>query len=316
MKVRLRLESGGIAEGGGRRSLVQQRDDQKQKCRCDDDGAEMRVNQKHRNDKERRHRGIEKGKQRARHQEGAELLQIAQRLILPPIAVECCPGCRAKDRSPELGSDLNRGPHQDHAANAVENRLQQHRTDDQGGQHHQRVERAAGEHPVRNLEQIHRDGEYEDVGYDREDHHDHQVLPDRLDAGPEACGKIDRSEAFVEDAPSASAAAIAARRAAAIAGGPLVGLDGTAIAIDHDHARRRALLLHLGRRPDNRPLSASLRLLLALRRLPFHRYPIAQCKQGFRLGRCLVLRRRLDPGIGLGSWRPGPRCDAGCLSSC
>ena len=65
-------------------------------------------------------------------------------------------------------------------------------------QHHQRIERPAGQHAVGNLEEIDRDRQHQHVAGQREQH-DHQKVP--LDGAPprlEVVGEIDRTQALVE----------------------------------------------------------------------------------------------------------------------
>ncbi|MEZ0018257.1 hypothetical protein ABIE76_002904 [Sinorhizobium fredii] len=218
----------------------------------------MRVDQEDREDEERRDRSVEEGKQGARHQEGAKLLQIPKGLILAPVAVQRGAGSRTEDRRAELSGNLHRRPHQDHAADSVEYGLQNDRSDDQSGQHDQRVDRAAGQHPVRDLKQIDGYGEHQHVGGECENHHDHQVLLDRPKTGLEADGKIDWPEAFMED-PSASAstsATMAPAAGATLVGDAWLGLDRAAVAVDHHHARYRRLVLDFGPGLDGRLFEA------------------------------------------------------------
>ena len=105
----------------------------------------------------------------------AQLLQIAQRLVFAARTVERGMGRGAEDRRAELRRDLDRGAHQHESPDRVEHRLQQHRAADHDRQHDQRVERAAGQHAVRDLEEIDRDRQDQDVRGQRHHHDPGQV---------------------------------------------------------------------------------------------------------------------------------------------
>jgi hypothetical protein len=212
MEVGLDLGLVGLREWGRGRALVEQGEDEQQDRRDHDDEAEMRMDQEDRQNEDRCDRRVEERDQRARHEERPDLLEVAERLVLAPVSVQRGAGGRAQHGRAQLSCDLDRGAHQDEAPDRIEHRLQHDRADDDGGQHDQRVDRAAGQNAVRYLEQIDRDGEDEDVARHREDHDDGEVAPDHLDAGFEQRVEIDRAEALVEHSVPAAIAALAAAR--------------------------------------------------------------------------------------------------------
>ena len=134
------------------------------------------------------------------------------------------------------------------AADGVEDGLHDHCADDDDGQHDQRVDGAAGEHAVGDLEQIERYRQNQHVAGQREQHHDGQVPPDHAEPGLERGGKVDGPEALVEDAAATTAAStavdVAAGRAVG-AGQVLLGLDRAVVGVDHPGDRRRRVL-HFG----------------------------------------------------------------------
>ncbi len=119
-----------------------------------------------------------------------------------------------QDGSAELNLELHSGTHQDEAADGIHESLQQYRSENRDRQHHERIHRAARQHAVRNLKQIKRYGEKQDVDGDSEQHHHNHVAAHRGDALGKACGEIDRFAAFMK---AALAAATAAATAATIA---------------------------------------------------------------------------------------------------
>ncbi len=141
---------------------------------------------------------VEKRDQRARNQKAAQPLQVAQRLVFPPRPVQRGMGGRAEDRRAELHGDLDGGAHQDEAAQRVENGLKHDRPPDHEGKHHQRVDRAAGQHPIGNLEQVDRDRQHEDVGGAGQEHHEAQVAADRGHSLPQVLAKVFRADALVK----------------------------------------------------------------------------------------------------------------------
>ncbi len=196
-------------------TLVQPGDDEQHRAADHDDDAEMRMDEIDHHDEERHQRCIEESDERSRRQEGAQLLQVLQDLVVLAVAMQGCAGGGRKDRRAKLHLKLDSGAHQDEATDGVHESLQQNRAKHGHRQHDKRVHRAAGQHPVGNLEQIKRDGEQQDIDGDGEQHHHHHVAANGSDALGKTCGEIDRLAALVETA-LASAAATSATSAAIV----------------------------------------------------------------------------------------------------
>ena len=209
MQVGLDLCRVRIGERQRGRALVDLCENQQQHRRNHDDGAEMRVNEEHREQENRRDRGIQEGEQRAGNEERPNLLQVSERLVFPPVALQGCPRRRAQDRCSELRCKFHCGSHKDETAQCVESGLKNDCTDDHDRQHDQRIRRPAGQDTVRDLEQIDRYGQHKHVAGDSKNHDDQEVAFDRMNAGLQAGVEVDLSQPLVERA-AAPAAALAA----------------------------------------------------------------------------------------------------------
>ena len=208
MHVRLGLREIRLGKWLGGDALIDQRHDQKQQGGDDDDHAQMRMDQEDHEDEQRGKGHVEEGNQRARDKKAAQLLQVSQGLILAPRAVQRGGGGGAQDGCPQFRGDFHGGAHQHEPADRIEHGLQDHSRGDDDRQHDQRVGGAACQHPVRDLEQIDRNGEDQHIrgaGH----HHDHaEVAPDRADTLPQSEVKILGTHAFVKGRPLVAAAAL------------------------------------------------------------------------------------------------------------
>ena len=161
----------------------------------------MRMHQKDRQNEDRRKGQVQKRQQRPRDQKAAHLLQIAERLVFLPIALQRGPRRRRKDRRPQPGRQIDRTAQQHAAPDGVEHHLQQHRPDDHHGQHDQCIDRTAGQHPVRDLEQIDRDRQHQQVRDPAEQQHAQDIDPDAADRVAQRPGDLGFGHPLVKAGP-------------------------------------------------------------------------------------------------------------------
>ena len=221
-------------------ALVQPGDEKQRDAAHHDDDAQMRMHQVDDDDEQRHQWRIEEGDQRAGGDEGTQLLQILQRLVILAVAVQRGARRRRQNRCAELNLQFYCRAHQDEAAHRIHERLQQDSADDGDRQHDQRVHRAAGQHTVGNLEQIDRDRQQQHVDGDGEDHHHRHVAANGGHRLLQAAGEVDRFATLVEAllvriaAATAATAGIgrAAIAAAACRGATFIGAHGPVVAVD------------------------------------------------------------------------------------
>ncbi len=158
----------GLVERDRGHALVQQRHDDQRNARSQHDEPEMRMNQEHHGEIDRRHRRIEHRQQHRTGNERAEMLQVGQCLEFAAGSTLRGLGRGAQHGSAQLSFGLDRNPHQDEAAHHVHQHMRGDRDDHDDGQHHQRVRAAAGQHAIGHVEQVDRDGEHQQVDRDRE----------------------------------------------------------------------------------------------------------------------------------------------------
>ena len=163
------------------------------------------MDQEYRHDKQRGKGHIQKGQQCARYQKGAQLLQVAQCLVFAARTVQGRPCCGTKNRRAKLNRHFDRGAHQDKPANGIQNGLKDHGTDDNRGQHQQRIQRPAGQYAVGNLEQVDRDRQDQNIGRQREQANQKQIAPYSADTAFQIGFKPGRIGALVEFAVVAAA---------------------------------------------------------------------------------------------------------------
>ncbi len=221
-----------------RELLVQIGDDEEHCAAGHNDETEMWMHQIDHDDEERHQRCIEKGDERARGQEGPQLLQILQRLVVPAVAVQRCASGGTQDRRPELHFELDRRAHQDEAPDRIHEGLQDDGAQNGNREHDQRIDRTARQHAVGYLEEIERDRKQQHVDGDREGHDDDHVAPDSCDTPCKTNGKVHRFAALVEAGAATAATATTAKIggfavvAAVVALAALVLPDWPAIAVD------------------------------------------------------------------------------------
>ena len=139
------------------------------------DESEMRMDQEHDGEIDRRHRRIEHRQQHRTGNERAEMLQVRQCLEFAAGSTLRGLGGGAQHGSAQFSFGLDRDPHQDDAAHHVHQHMRGDRDDHDDGQHHQRVRAAAGQHAIGHVEQVDRNGEHQQVDRNREKSHGHQV---------------------------------------------------------------------------------------------------------------------------------------------
>ncbi len=165
----------GLVERDRGDALVQQRHDDQRNSRAQHDESEMRMDQEHHGEIDRRHRRIEHRQQYRTGNERAEMLQVGQRLEFATGSALRGFGGGAQHGSAQFGFGFDRNPHQDEAPHHVHQHMRRDRDDHDDGQHHQRVRAAAGQHAIGHVEQVDRDGEHQQVDRNREKSHGHQV---------------------------------------------------------------------------------------------------------------------------------------------
>ena len=170
------------------------------------DEAEARMDEEHRREIERRHRRIEQHQHGRAGHEAADLVQAAQGQHVAAVA-----GRRGRDdagehRAAEDGFHSRRQPAEHLAAQGVEQRQDQDESERQQRQHDQRVEAAAGQHAVGNLEQVDRHRQHEQVDEDREnadgDEGAQRDLVPLLEGVARRCRDVRGARAFVAMAMS------------------------------------------------------------------------------------------------------------------
>ena len=214
-------------EGNGGELLVEIGDHEENDRRDGDDVAEMRVDQEHRQQVDRRSRRIEHRQDHRAGQEAADLLEIGQRLELAVGAGLRGLGRGGEHRAAEPAFDIDRHAHQHEPPHHVEQDMGTDRDHDDQRQHDEGIEAAAGQHAVRHLEEIDRHGEHQGVHHDGKHRHDHQIVPgtgkplaeDLLEVAI-AETLLDRRAAARAATATAASSAIALAAAVAVMGRP------------------------------------------------------------------------------------------------
>jgi hypothetical protein len=163
LQVRPRREGVGTGKRDGCDLLVEIGDRQQQHAGGRDDQAEVRVDEEHDKQIDRRDRRVEHGQHGRPDEEAAHLLQVGKRLEFPVGAALSCFRRCAQHRSAELAFGLGRDTHEDEASDHVEHRLSQDDTNDHDGEHNQRVDASAAENTIGKLEEVDRNSQQQQV---------------------------------------------------------------------------------------------------------------------------------------------------------
>ena len=126
------------------------------------------------------------------------LLQFGQGLEIPARSALGRFGRRGEHRRAELALDLNRDAHEHEAPHHVEDDMAQNGADDHDGQHDERVDAAAGQHAVGNIEKIDRDREDQEVHPEGKEGDHQQFHPRRPQPSRQDFAEVPIPEAFLQ----------------------------------------------------------------------------------------------------------------------
>ena len=212
LQVRAGREDVRASEGFRRCPLIDEGYDQQHQAGSRDDEPQIGMNQEDREKIDGADRRIEQHQQHGSGHEIADELQVGEGLELGGGAVLCGFRRGCEDGAAERGFDLDGGSHQHDASDGIEKHVRQDRADHDDRQHDERIEAAARQDAIRQVEEINRNGKDQNVDDEREDADDDEVLAHHGHAPGQGFAKVLRAGAPLNGRPGPVAATAARRR--------------------------------------------------------------------------------------------------------